>query len=287
MIATRPLPFVLAIVAVLSTHVGGRQQVFSARAEAVRVDVLVTDRRQLVRGLTPKDFEVFENGVPQTVDFATFEHLPVNVIVAFDMSGSVSGERLGQLQSASRMLLDRLKSGDRAGGLTFNHVVTVRASLTADLALARSALDHPDIQGETALVDASFSAMMIASGDSGRSLVIVFSDGVDTASWLTPDAVIDTAKRSDAVAYGVAAGTTTGDPFLRRLSEQTGGSLLKIQSTKDLGATFVRILDEFRDRYVISYSPRGVTAGGWHRIEVRVKDRRYEVKARPGYLSGN
>ena len=74
--------------------------------------------------------------------------------------------------------------------------------------------------------------------------------------------------------------------FLRDLSEVTGGRLITIESTQDLSATFARILEEFRMRYLISYSPQGVSAGGWHRLEVRVRGRAASVKARPGYFAG-
>jgi hypothetical protein len=76
-------------------------------------------------------------------------------------------------------------------------------------------------------------------------------------------------------------------PFLRDLGAATGGSLIQIASSGDLRSTFLRILDEFRHRYLVSYSPRGVTTTGWHRLEVRVRNRRAIVKARPGYLVGS
>jgi hypothetical protein len=71
------------------------------------------------------------------------------------------------------------------------------------------------------------------------------------------------------------------------LAELTGGATVEIESTKDLSATFVRILEEFRHRYLVSFSPRGVTEEGWHRLEVRVKNRRVTVKARPGYFAAS
>ena len=74
--------------------------------------------------------------------------------------------------------------------------------------------------------------------------------------------------------------------FLENLTGITGGGLVKIASTKDLSATFLRILDEFRNRYVISYSPAGVSKSGWHRLEVRLTGRRGTVKARAGYQAG-
>jgi VWFA-related protein len=101
--------------------------------------------------------------------------------------------------------------------------------------------------------------------------------------------VLEAAKRSDAVIYGVSTGEANkgNAPFLRNLSELTGGTLFKIESTANLSATFVRILEEFRQRYLVSYIPRGVPKDGWHRLDVRVKGRKATVKARPGYLAGS
>jgi hypothetical protein len=70
------------------------------------------------------------------------------------------------------------------------------------------------------------------------------------------------------------------------LSHAPGGRPFAIESTTDLSETFANILEEFRMRYRISYSPQGVAAGGWHRLDVRVKNRRATVKARPGYFAG-
>ncbi|HEU4887859.1 MAG TPA: hypothetical protein VFV49_08240, partial [Thermoanaerobaculia bacterium] len=74
--------------------------------------------------------------------------------------------------------------------------------------------------------------------------------------------------------------------FLRDLSRQTGGSIVEIASTTDLQKTFVGILDEFRQRYLLSYTPRGVSREGWHRLQVRLKGRRGTVTARAGYMAG-
>jgi hypothetical protein len=116
-------------------------------------------------------------------------------------------------------------------------------------------------------------------------LPIAFSDDVDTSSWLLPDALLETAKRSQAVAYGVAIRRADRPAFLRDLTHLTGGSLFEIESAGDLSAAFAMILDEFRHRYLISYSPRGVANEGWHRLSVRVKGRAFTIKARPGYMS--
>jgi VWFA-related protein len=261
------------------------QPPFSAKVEAVRVDVLVTENGQPVRGLTPGDFEISDEGVPQQVDLLSFEQIPLNAILALDMSDSVAGERLEHLRSAGRALLGQLKADDQCALVTFSHLVSLESKLTHDVAAVRAALDRAEPFGDTALRDGTHAAIMLAESDVGRALLIVFSDGMDTASWLTADGVLDTARRSDAVVYGVSVKGSGNPRFLRDLSAYTGGSLFEIDSTNNLNALFVRILEEFRQRYLVSYSPRGVSKTGWHRLEVRVKGRKATVKARPGYMA--
>jgi hypothetical protein len=84
--------------------------------------------------------------------------------------------------------------------------------------------------------------------------------------------MLDTAKRSDLVVYAVAGGSPKIS-FLHDLSELTGGTFYDAGSTQNLGATFVKILNEFRQRYLVSYSPRSVSGEGWHRLQVRVTGR--------------
>jgi len=263
-----------------------QQPTFSAKRESVRVDVLVTDRGKVVTGLGARDFEVRDNGVPQAIDLVSFQQIPLNVFLALDTSASVSGERLTDLQTAGHALLDRLAQDDRSALLTFSHMVRLREGLTGATARVRQALTGVQPLGDTALVDGAYTAIMLDPLDGGRNLLLVFSDGLDTASWLTPERVLDSAKRSDFVVYGVSSRGPEESKFLEDLTELTGGTTLKIETTRDLSATFLKILDEFRQRYLISYSPTGVPAGGWHHLDVRVKGRRVTVKSRAGYQAG-
>ncbi|MDO8836399.1 MAG: hypothetical protein Q7V01_12435, partial [Vicinamibacterales bacterium] len=132
-----------------------------------------------------------------------------------------------------------------------------------------------------------FAGLLTAESDVGRALVVVFSDGVDTGSWLRAEAVLDVAKRSDAVVYAVTTLHEGRGEFLSHVVEATGGSLTEVESKDDIGAAFLQVLDEFRQRYLISYTPRGVAKDGWHAVNVRVKSRSgLKVKARPGYWGG-
>ena len=277
----------IAVLLAVATH--AQQPSFSARTESVRVDVLVTDGGRIVQGLSAADFEIRDEGVAQTVDLVSFQQLPIHVILALDLSYSVSGERLRDLRGASHALLDALGRDDRASLLTFNHAVSRRSTPSSDVGQLRRVLDtlEPegvDGPGSTALADATYAALVSGEMEGGRSLALVFSDGVDTGSWLSPSRVLDVARRTGVVVYGVSV-RGSGGSFLGDLTEVTGGSAVEAESSRNLRAVFIRVLEEFRGRYLVSFSPKGVAKPGWHRLDVRVKGRRVNVKARPGYMA--
>ena len=278
---------IVASVVAATAVLDAQDIVFSSKVEAVRVDVLVTDRDKAVLGLKPSDFDLRDNGVLQQVDLVSFEQIPLNVVLALDMSDSVSGNRLEQLREASSGLLGGLTSDDQAGLVTFTQRVVLGSKLTNDLAKVREAMTPLNDVGDTSIIDATYAAMMLAESDVGRGLVIVFSDGLDTASWLTADMVLNTAKRSDVVVYAVSVQSRLKPEFLRDLTAASGGRLYEIEKTANLSTVFLGVLEEFRHRYLISYTPNGVDRGGWHQLDVGIKGRRAAVKARPGYLGAS
>jgi len=259
---------------------------FSVKTEEVRVDVLVTDHGQPVTGLQAADFEVFDNGVRQAIESLISQQLPVSTILVFDMSSSLEGESLKNLRNAGSELLDGLKKGDQAALVVFGHALTLASPLTTDLQGIKAALDQVQPFGNTSLIDACYAGLMLAEKKSDRPLVIVFSDGLDTSSWLTSEAVLEAAKRVDAVVYAVSAGQLPDTEFLRALCTFTGGYLFEVESTRNLGTVFLRILEEFRQRYLLTYSPKAVAKNDWHTLKVRVKGRKLKIMARPGYLAG-
>jgi len=260
---------------------------FATGVEAIRVDVRVTRSERVVLGLQAADFEVRDNGVLQEVELVSSEKMPLNVILALDVSGSVAGEPLDQLRSAGQALLSRLLPEDRAGLVTFSHEVTLREGLTRDRGRLLRALAEVQPRGETAVIDGSYAAMMVGEADVGRDLLILFSDGVDTSSWLTANQVFEAARRSDVIVYGVSVRGTVEPAFLGRLTQIAGGALFEVESMRNLSAAFLDILDEFRSRYVLSYSTNGVQSEGWHQIDVKVRGGRGVARARAGYVSGS
>jgi VWFA-related protein len=278
------LPLVVAVAWASASLTGAKQPTFSSRVEAVRLDVLVTDNGRVVRGLAAKDFDIIDNGVAQTADLVSLEEIPLNVVLALDASSSVVGQRLDDLRDAGRAVLDALKKTDQTALVTFSEAVARKATLTSDFTRVKEVLAGVEPAGHTSLVDATYAAITVADADLGRGLLILFSDGVDTASWLPERAVIDAARRSDVVVYAVSAAARPA-AFLRDVTDDTGGRLYEVQSTRDVRRVFLAALEEFRQRYLVSYTPTGVQTEGWHRVDVKVKGRRATVRARPGYLA--
>jgi VWFA-related protein len=278
-VAAVTLPAVLLSGSLLS----GQQRSFSSTTLGVRVDVLVTDGRNTVGGLTARDFELRDNGVLQRIEVVDSSDVPINAVLALDTSASIAGQRQADLVAATQALLDGLKPADRAALTTFSQAVAPRVALTSDLASIRTEMQRIEPIGNTAIMDGAYLALALTLAETGRSLVVVCTDGYDTSSWLQPEEVLESAKRSNAVVYAVtAAGARRRSP-LQDLADATGGQMLKVASGSDLRGAFARILREFRSRYILSYSPQGVPSGGFHRLDVRVKGRGLTVKARPGY----
>ncbi|HUL71933.1 MAG TPA: VWA domain-containing protein [Vicinamibacterales bacterium] len=281
----RPLLTMVVVAAALVPRAAPRAQVFSAKTIGVRVDALVTVNGVPVAGLKADDFELRDNGVVQTVDSLDAGDMPLNVVLALDASASTAGKRLADLRTATRTLLDDLKPVDRAALTTFNHAVAPRVPLTADLGAIRSEVDRLTASGATSLLEGMYAAVVATLGEPGRSLVIVCTDGRDTASWLQADDVIEGAKHSNAVIYVVAsAGARTWAP-LKSLTDVTGGRMIEIESSAQIGAEFKKILEDFRSRYVLTFTPTGVPRGGYHRLDVRIRrGGGLKVTARPGYV---
>ncbi len=267
----------------------GQRPVFKAGVDRVRVDALVTDGEHPVTGLTAKDFLIWDNGVPQSADLLESGG-PVKVLLVLDISTSVAGERLEHLRAASERLIDALTGDDMVGLLTFSERIDQLVPLTRTHDEVRHALGNIHAGGRTALYDAVFTGLTLGTGESGRWLVLVFSDGADTASWLAGERVLAEAGRSSLVVYGVTAEGRARDArnWLDGVAAATGGRVTDAAGAGDIGRVFVDLLNEYRSRYVLAFTPSGVQTGqGWHTLKVQTRGAAAAAKvvARKGYFS--
>jgi VWFA-related protein len=300
---------ITAALVVTATIGAWPHQKFRVGVDAVRVDVLVTDGNRPIAGLAAADFEVRDNGVLQRIDAITIEDVPLSLMLVLDTSVSVRGEPLTHLKQAALAVLQTLTPSDRSSLLTFSSELT-RTAWTNDHTRIQHAIVGAEAGGATSLHDAAYAALTARDTQSARALALVFSDGDDTASWLPGQLVIDAAGRTDAVVYAVGlpskepslpgyrvdfssglpdARTDLQGPlvrasFLEALTRETGGKYFTAERHERLRQTFIQIVNEFRSRYLLTYTPHRVESSGWHRLDVRIKGRNATVTARRGYL---
>jgi len=153
---------------------------FKVSTEEVRIDMLVTDHGKPVTGLQKADFEVFDNGVPQEIEFLGFRQTPIDAILVVDMSASVAGEPLANLINAGHEFLRALRKDERVALITFNDIISLRSPLSNDVEHTHAALIQTNPIGDTSLIDACYAGLILAESKSNRPLVLVFSDGLDT-----------------------------------------------------------------------------------------------------------
>lgn len=276
---------VTAVIGVEYATPASSQIAFTSRTDVVQIDVAVRRRGEVVRGLTAKDFEVRDNGVRQPIASVQFADVPAHVVLALDMSRSVRGATLDDLRTAVRRVVGLLASEDTAAVVGFSDQVVVRAPFTTDRALLDAALATPLRAGDTALIDAVYAAMVLGDDRPGRPLVIVLSDGADTGSFLDADHVLQAARRTRAVVYGVTSGSTRPDEFLNDVTRATGGHHIVLRDETRLSEALASALVAAKERYLLSYTPQGVDMAGWHQLSVRVPSLSdAEIEARPGYL---
>jgi VWFA-related protein len=285
---------------------------FGVDVEAVYVDVFVSRDDRPVPDLRAENFEVLDQDVPQQVQLLAAQEAPLEVVIALDTSQSVEGEVLEALRAASRSFLVGLPGNARASLVAFSHAARLVAGPTAPREIL-PVLDRTAAGGGTALHDALFAAIALSQTPGRRPLILAFTDGADTASWLDAGQVQAMARQCDAVVYVVGidaalegrgtgslwkqpvqSGTRAGDvdiretrraAALRELAEETGGRLLLSPSAAGLHAAFTRILAESQTRYLLSFSPQGVARGGWHALTVRLRGTSGDARARRGYMS--
>jgi Ca-activated chloride channel homolog len=293
------------------------QATFRGGANAVTVDVSVRDRNgRTITNLKADDFEVFDNGVRQQVDSVSYGKLPIDITVALDVSYSVTGELLDRLRSAVVQLMGDLGRGDRLKLLLFNARASRSVDFTNDVRAVEKAVRAAAAGGSTSLLDAVSIALVSKMTPDRRHLVVFFTDGSDSTSTTTPEALRLVAQRtratltlvmpaplrsvvttSGAAASRVPTTTTTTsssrglqftppsplEPFFNTLTRETGGTVLRAATGSDLSVTFRRVLEDFRSAYVLYYNARGVDRGGFHELDVKVRREGATILARRGY----
>ena len=256
--------------------------------QLVEVYASVTDAAgEPVTGLKQGDFVVTEDGQPQEITAFAAGEFPLAVAVGVDRSFSMAGEKLATAKSATQSFLRLLRPADRSMIVAISNEADVIAPLSTDRAAQIRAVDQLDAWSTTALHDAIVRALDRLAAEQGRQALIVFSDGMDRYSEHQPAAVLERARRSNALVYPIAFGKTR-PPLLAELAVLTGGRSFVLKDARELESTLGTIARELRHQYLLGYAPaRPIVAGEreWRSIRVTLRSSRpgVRVRARDGY----
>jgi VWFA-related protein len=225
---------------------------------------------------------VRDDGRVQDVRLVSAEEAPVHALLALDASESVTGPRIEKLRAAAQVFLEQLATADRATLMTFSHRLTLVGETADDPRSLAGRVAEITTGGSTSLNDAAAAALVLADPRWGRGVVLVFSDGIDMLSWTSDEDVVQLARHAGAVVYGVIPDHEGRRELLEKLAGETGGRVFTPRVADDLKDSFLRIMSELRSRYVLEFEPTSKKPG-WHRLDVRVKGRKADVRARRGY----
>lgn len=275
-----------------STQPAGDQPAFRTGTQIVPVYVTVTDaQKRLVPDLTIEDFEVLDNGRPVTILQFDNQPEPFSVVVMLDTSASMTGS-LDLLKAAAEQFIIRLLPEDRAMVGAFNDKIEFPiGSFTSNRDELAAALRELDFGNPTRLYDAIAESIEQLRRVQGRRVVLVFTDGEDTASRVRMRDVLAEARDQEVMIYAIGLESvyfngqrqvrTRLDRGLRRLADETGGGYFELKKTDELGSTFTRVAQELHSQYLLGFQP--ATDGKLHRIDVKVRRPGMTARARRTY----
>ena len=268
--------------------------------DVANVDVLFTviDKKgKSVRNLKREHFRVFEDGHPQTITtFNAEASLPLTVALLIDVSGSVRDKLRFEQEAAARFFESTLvPSKDSAVAMSFDTRVDVIQDYTDDAAVLARSMRKMRAGGGTALFDAVQVAVTRKLKErEGRRVLVIISDGDDTASRTTLADAVAAAQKNDVIIYGISTNGSNfwgeknrrGDEILKRLIEPTGGKVFSPSKAQDLSSNFQDITQELRYQYGLSYNSTNLARdGGYRQIRIESSDTRHIVRARAGYFA--
>ncbi|MEO6214170.1 MAG: VWA domain-containing protein [Vicinamibacterales bacterium] len=288
----------MAIIMVATAALTHAQRVFRAGVDLVHFGVVVTDKAgQPVNGLTAEDFEVLEEGKPQTMQFFAGGLAevapPLHLGFLIDLSGSMA-EDIKDVRTAAIKFLDAVHPVEDITLVDFDTEVRTARFASDDARLVeRIRSRKPD--GYTALYDAVGTYLDGASAQTGEKILVMYTDGGDTRSAMNQGELLDLLRASDVTVYAIGYLEHQGSAragqqqVLQRFAGATGGQAFFPTRLKDLDKMYAKILREISARYSLGYvSTDRRSDGKWRDVRIRVigpefKDAR--VRTRPGYFA--
>ena len=288
--------------------------------DVVSILASVRDKRgSLVPNLEKNDFTILEDGKPQEIKYFTKEtDLPLTIGLLVDVSGSQRNLIDIERNAASQFFSQVLRKKDEAFLIQFGEESELLQDYTNSTKLLNAALNQlrpssgvgglhpgpvPTAGGPrgTVLYDAIYlAAHEKLRTEVGRKVVVVITDGVDQGSRLTLNQAVESAQKADAViysidysdprayggGYGMVFGGGGGEGYLRKMSDETGGRVYKVDRKHSLEEIFKELQDEMRSQYAIGYTPANDSKdGSYRKLDIKLSNKDLKAQARKGYYA--
>jgi Ca-activated chloride channel homolog len=269
--------------------------------DLVTLTVTVTDQYgRYVSGLQQNAFKVFDDKEEQEITYFSDDDAPVSVGIVFDLSGSMSGEKINRARQALSRFIETSHNSDEYFLIGFNNRAQLLMERTRDGDAVLNKLTFVQTKGQTALYDACYLGVeKVQRGAHPKRAVILISDGQDNNSRYNFSEVRKLLKESDVVLYGIGIlggndpGSNEGmlgQSILDELSSVSGGKAFFPNSAAEMDEIFERIALELRHQYSIGYRPKSFANDGkWHKLKVKVTPPRglprLFVRSREGYYA--
>lgn len=286
----------------------GAQDTLRVKVSLVTVGVRVTDWiGRDVRGLKTESFSVFDDEVPQRIEFFSNEEQPITLGILLDRSFSMSyNAKLDRAKDAARALAGAARDGSQYFYIAFDDNVKLSADLTDDRHQVETAIDQTTLGGGTALYDAVLKGLAIsAQAARPRQVLIIISDGADQHSTHLLGEVIRAVREAELQVFTIGYfsaqeeafvrrsgdkltltdGTVVDNPqyVLKKLASESGAESFFPRSDKELSEAVEKITKDLRTQYTIGFYPSSDDDNHYHQLRVAVRGGRYKVRARPGY----
>jgi VWFA-related protein len=256
------------------------------------IEFHVMNAQQEYVALAATDFVVVEDGVQQKVD--TFHEAldPVSIVLTLDASGSMV-KAAETVKETAREFVRAVRKEDRLAMVTFADDVRIEHVLSSDRALSLGAIDKYVAKGGTALYDGLWDSLLHLKKEGGRRAIVLLTDGRDEnnpgtapGSVHTFDEVLALTRETGATVFAVGLGPKLDGAVLEQLAALSGGQAYFSADVAELSATFARIVENLRQRYVVSYSSsKSDRNGEWRTVEIRPREPGLVVTATEGYFA--
>ncbi|HEX8247222.1 MAG TPA: VWA domain-containing protein [Pyrinomonadaceae bacterium] len=283
------------------TPPAGDDDVIKVPTDLVTLTLTVTDQYgRYVSGLSKNAFTIFDNNQEQEITFFSDTDAPISIGILFDVSGSMSGDKIARARKALERFINTSHPMDEYFLIAFN----TRAQLLLDrtrngeAVLDKLTLVQP--KHNTALYDACYLGIeRVTRGSHQKKALLIISDGQDNSSRYNFGEVKRLMKEADVTVYavGIIDGADSssalgmqGQSFLDELAGVTGGKSFYPQTNVEMDEIFERIALELRHQYSIGYTPKDFALDGkWHKVKLKVKPPRglprLIVRSREGYYA--